>query len=78
MIQRADLLQSVLLCPLNLVVTSHLISTSLSLLVDLLVHIFSHSCKRDLGHKYIGVAPGGSGGAMDPPLFAWSFSLRHY
>ena len=41
MIQRADLLLSVLLCPLNLAVTSHLISTSLSPLVDLLVYTFS-------------------------------------
>ena len=27
---------------------------------------------------YIGVAPGGSGGAMDPPLFSWSFPLTRY
>ena len=41
MIQRADLLQSVPLCPLNLSVTLNLISTSLSPLVDLLVYTFS-------------------------------------
>ena len=53
MIQRADLLQSVLLCPLNLSVMSNLISTSLSLLMDLLlvyIHflLMFHSCNRDL------------------------------
>ena len=26
----------------------------------------------------IGITPGGSGGAMDPPLFSWSFSLTRY
>ena len=51
MIQRADLLQSVLLCPLNLAVMSNLISTSLSLLMDLLLvytvsQLIFHSHKR--------------------------------
>ena len=53
MIQRADLLLSVLLCPMNLSVMSNLISTSLSLLVDLLlvyIHflLMFHSHNRDL------------------------------